>query len=37
MGWKDFRQTGKLQGRDKVATLRLLIVDDERDIVDSLA
>jgi two-component system, sensor histidine kinase and response regulator len=37
MGWKDFRQTGKLQGRDKVATLGLLIVDDERDIVDSLA
>lgn len=36
MGWKDFRQTGKLSGRDKVATLGLLIVDDERDIVDSL-
>jgi YesN/AraC family two-component response regulator len=37
MGWKDFRQTGKLTARDKVATLGLLIVDDERDIVDSLA
>ena len=36
MGWKDFRQSGKLSGRDKVATLGLLIVDDERDIVDSL-
>ena len=36
MGWKDFRQSGKLQGRDQVATLGLLIVDDERDIVDSL-
>lgn len=36
MGWKDFRQSGKLSSRDKVATLGLLIVDDERDIVDSL-
>ena len=36
MGWKDFRTSGKLSGRDKVATLGLLIVDDERDIVDSL-
>jgi len=38
MGWKDFKQTGKIQGRDdKIAGLGLLIVDDERDIVDSLA
>ena len=37
MGWKDYRQTGKVQGPGKLATLGLLIVDDERDIVDSLA
>ena len=36
MGWKEYKQTGKVQGGNKIATLGLLIVDDERGIVDSL-
>jgi YesN/AraC family two-component response regulator len=37
MGWKEYKQTGKVTGGNKIATLGLLIVDDERGIVDSLA
>jgi len=37
MGWKEYRQTGQVQGGNKLANLGLLIVDDERGIVDTLA
>jgi two-component system response regulator HupR/HoxA len=36
MGWKEYKQTGKVAGGNKIANLGLLIVDDERGIVDSL-
>ncbi|MCA9657488.1 MAG: response regulator [Myxococcales bacterium] len=36
MGWKSFKKTGQVQADSKLASLGLLIVDDEKSIVTTL-